>query len=118
LVIKKALVDLAVDTELKGETAVLHLRGEADLDSVPVLRDAMIGAVDQGAKNLVIDLSGLQFIDSTGLGTIVGGLRRVKERNGSFSIVATRNDFLKILKITGLDTIIPIFPTVEEALSA
>jgi anti-sigma B factor antagonist len=58
--------------------------------------------------NLVIDVSGLDFCDSTGLGTILGGLRRMREGGGELTITGARGVVLRLLQITGIDTIVPL----------
>ncbi|MRR11116.1 anti-sigma factor antagonist, partial [bacterium] len=65
--------------------------------------------------DILVDLDEVGFIDSSGLGVLVGGMRRVKERSGSLRLVCTRENILKIFRITGLDKVFPVFGTVAEA---
>ena len=66
-------------------------------------------------SNIIVDLQGVGFIDSSGLGVLVGALRRAKERSGSIRLVCDRDNVLKIFRITGLDKVFPIFDSVEDA---
>jgi len=64
---------------------------------------------------VIVDLGGVAFIDSSGLGVLVSALRRARERDGSVRIVCTRDNVLKIFRITGLDKVFPIFSDITEA---
>jgi anti-sigma B factor antagonist len=74
--------------------------------------------VDAGARNVVVDLGRVDFLDSTGLGVLVGALKRLRTVNGTFGLVCSKEPLLKIFRITALDQVFPIFPTVEAATSA
>jgi anti-sigma B factor antagonist len=109
-------MDLELDTQARGDASVLALRGEIDVYTAPRLRQAIVDLVDGGAKRIVVDMEKVDFLDSTGLGVLVEGLKRVKTREGSLSIVATQDKILKIFDITGLNKAFPIHPSVDDAL--
>lgn len=111
-------MDLDVDTARRGEASVLNLRGEIDVYTAPRLRQALIDLVDSGAKKIVVDMENVDFLDSTGLGVLVGSLKRVKGEDGTMAIVATQDKILKIFDITGLNKVFPMYESVEEAASA
>ena len=108
-------MDLDVETGTIDGAALLTLRGEIDVYTAPRLRQAIIDLVDGGANRIVVDMEKVDFLDSTGLGVLVGGLKRVKMKEGSLSIVTTQDKILKIFDITGLNKVFAIHPTVEAA---
>lgn len=108
-------MDLDVETSQVGAASVLTLRGEIDVYTAPRLRQAIIDLVDGGAAHIAVDMRGVDFLDSTGLGVLVGGLKRVKVKDGSLTIVTTQDKILKIFDITGLNKVFPIFDSVEAA---
>jgi anti-sigma B factor antagonist len=108
-------MDLDVETSIRGETTVLTLRGEIDVYTAPRLRQAIVDIVDGGAQRLVVDMEKVDFLDSTGLGVMVEGLKRMKGRDGTLSVVATQDKIVKIFDITGLNKSFDIFHSVDEA---
>jgi anti-sigma B factor antagonist len=111
-----ASVDLDLETTERGGVSVLSLRGEIDVYTAPLLRQAILDLIEKGRLDVVIDMQQVDFLDSTGLGVLVEGLKRVKTRDGMFSIVATQDKILKIFDITGLNKAFPIHGSVDEAL--
>ena len=109
-------MDLEVETQNRGAASVLVLRGEIDVYTAPRLRQAIVDLVDGGATRIVVDMEKVDFLDSTGLGVLVEGLKRVKTREGSLAIVATQDKILKIFDITGLNKAFPIHGSVDDAL--
>jgi anti-sigma B factor antagonist len=91
-----------------GAATVLYPRGELDLDTAPRLLAEVGRRVDLGARRLVVDLAGLTFVDSTGLGTIVGCWRRASRATATFELVNPSPYVVSTLKITGLDAILPV----------
>lgn len=74
--------------------------------------------VDKGNYQLVVDLDGVDFMDSTGLAVLVGGLKRVKEHKGSLALSCTNDSILRVLSLTGLNKVFPVHESVEAAVSA
>jgi anti-sigma B factor antagonist len=109
-------MDLEVETERRDDVTVLILRGEIDVYTAPRLRQTIVDLVDGGATRLVVDMEKVDFLDSTGLGVLVEGLKRVKNRDGNLSIVATQDKILKIFDITGLNKAFPIHASVDDAI--
>lgn len=108
-------VDLRIESSTNDGTAVLALRGEVDVYTAPKLKSSLIDLVDEGTYEIIVDLSEVDFIDSSGLGVLVGGLKRVKAREGSISLVCSQENILKIFRITGLNKVFPIYATLDEA---
>ena len=101
-----------------GNCRVLTAGGCLDLHSAPVLRDRLIELLDSGQRCLVLDLEGVEFLDSTGLGVLVGGLKRVRSHVGSLHLVCQREKILKVFRITGLTKVFPIHDSVADAIAA
>ena len=111
-------MELNLQSETHDSHTVVTVAGEIDVYTAPKLRERIVALVDQGQYNLVIDMSGVEFLDSTGLGVLVGGLNRVRAHDGSLSLVCADERILKIFRITGLTKVFPIHPSVDEAIPA
>ncbi len=110
--------DLSVAIRSEGDRTVVAVSGEIDVYTAPKLREHLIDLVSGGHYQLVVDLEGVDFLDSTGLGVLVGGLKRVRAHDGSLHLVCSQDRILKIFRITGLTKVFPIHASVTEALSA
>ena len=111
-------MELGIDVRKIESHAVVDVSGEIDVYTAPKLREKLIELVSEGTYDMVVNLEGVDFLDSTGLGVLVGALKRVKAHDGSLSIVCTQDKILKIFKITGLTKVFPIHSSVEEAAGA
>ncbi len=96
---------------------VVEVAGEIDVYTAPRLREVVVGAIEAGHTRLVIDIESVAFLDSTGLGVLVGALKRVRADNGSLDIVCTSERLLRIFGITGLDKIFGLHASVDEIVS-
>ena len=108
-------MDLSIDVRMEQEHAILEVNGEVDVFTAPKLREQLIDLVEQGQRNLVVSLEGVEFLDSTGLGVLVAGLKRVKVHDGSLAVVCTKEKILKIFRITGLTKVFPIHGSIDAA---
>ena len=97
---------------------VLEVKGEVDLYTSPALRERIVELVEEGQIRVIVDLQEVGFLDSSGLGALVGALKRVNERGGRLMLVCPEGSPLKVLTITGLDKIFPIHSSLDEALRA
>ncbi len=111
-------MDLTLSTRTEREHTVLAVSGEVDVYTAPALRDRIADLLDGGQHRLVIDLAGVEFLDSTGLGVLVAGLNRAREVGGSLSLVCPQERVLKLFRITGLDEVFTVHSTVDEALAS
>ena len=111
-------MDLTLATrELDGAT-VVAVGGEIDVYTAPKLRDKITELVAGGCYELVVDLEAVEFLDSTGLGVLVGGLKKVRAHDGMLRLVCTQDRLLKIFRITGLAKVFDIHDTAEAAATA
>jgi len=108
-------MELEIKVARDNGGCVVALEGEIDVYTAPRLKDALVEAIADGCSHVIIDLEKVAFIDSSGLGVLVGALRRAKERGGTVRLVCTREGILKIFRITGLDKVFPIFASRDEA---
>ena len=95
---------------------VISLSGEVDLYTAPEFKQQLLDVIDQGAKEVIVDLTNTTFIDSTTLGVLVGGVKRLRTNEGQLSLVCSDRNITKIFEITGLDRVFAIHPTLEAAL--
>ncbi len=108
-------MELGITTDRDGDVCSMTLVGEVDVYTAPRLKEELISAVQSGCSNVIVNMEEVGFIDSSGLGVLVSALRRARERDGVVRIVCTRDNILKIFRITGLDKVFPIFADAEEA---
>jgi anti-sigma B factor antagonist len=110
--------DLSVSVRAEGDRTVVAVSGEIDVYTAPKLREHLIDLVSSGQYKLIVDLESVDFLDSTGLGVLVGGLKRVRTHDGSLDLVCSQDRILKIFRITGLTKVFAIHASIGEALSA
>ena len=107
-----------ISTEQLGEgTYVIALSGEVDLYTAPEFKQQLLEVIGNGAKNVIVDFSSTTFIDSTTLGVLVGGVKRLRPNDGQLSLVCSDRNITKIFEITGLDRVFAIYGTRDEAVS-
>ena len=111
-------MDLSLETRDVDGRTIVAVGGEIDVYTAPKLRDKITELVAAGTYHLVVDMEAVEFLDSTGLGVLVGGLKRVRAHEGSLRLVCTQERILKIFRITGLTKVFPIHTSVEEAVAA
>ena len=113
----ESAVDLGISIEREGEALVAIPEGEVDVASASRLRDELLGALESRPPLLVVDLSQVTFLDSTGLAALVAVYRRASEQETAFALAAPTRIAGKVLSITGLDRAWPVFDSREEALA-
>lgn len=105
---------LEVGPDRNGCT-VLSVHGEVDVYTAPRLREKLVELVSEGKRRIVVDLEDVDFLDSTGLGVLVGGLKRLRSHDGDLILVCTQQRILKVFEITGLTKVFPIHDSVAAA---
>jgi anti-sigma B factor antagonist len=110
-------MDLGLDVSERDGYAVLTVRGEVDVYTAPKFREQLIELVAQGKQRIVVDLDAVDFLDSTGLGVLVGGLKRLRSHDGDLLLVCNQSRIRKVFEITGLTKVFSIYETVDAATS-
>jgi len=110
-------VNFEIRTEHDGDRCLIAVTGELDLYTAPELKTELGAAIDDGARHVIVDLSETTFIDSTTLGVLVGGVKRLRPAGGDVSLVCNERSITKIFEITGLDRVFTIVPTRAEAIA-
>ncbi|MCD0452512.1 STAS domain-containing protein [Actinocorallia sp. API 0066] len=106
-------MELQVSTASQAGHAVVSAVGELDLYTAPRLQQALQALLgEQELDRVVVDLSGVEFCDSTGMNVLLSGMKRVRERGGVFELAAPRPAVQRILQVTGLDTVFTVHDAV------
>jgi anti-sigma B factor antagonist len=101
--------------KLRDDAYLIALAGEVDLYTAPEFKQQLLEVVGQGGRDVVVDFTDTTFIDSTTLGVLVGGVKRLRPNGGQLSLVCNDRNITKIFEITGLDKVFPIYATRNEA---
>lgn len=109
-------MNFKMDTRtLEKELPVIELEGEVDVYTAPQLKQQIISILEGGAKTLAINLTKVDYLDSTALGVLIGGLKRMREKDGNMVLICPSPRIRRVFEITGLDKIFDIYNTEEEA---
>ncbi len=109
-------LSVEIKTEHDGNAIVYRLRGSLDFETAPSLRAALLEAADQGKHDIVVDLSHLEFLDSSGLGALIGAHKRALEHGGRLRLIISAGTIARLLTITGLMDVLAVYPSIEAAL--
>ncbi|HEY5258995.1 MAG TPA: STAS domain-containing protein [Candidatus Baltobacteraceae bacterium] len=107
--------ELHIDIKPEGETTVFALSGSLDLATSPAVRAALVDAAGSGTHDMIVDLTNVDFLDSTGLGALIGAQRRALEQHGRMRVVVTDGPIARLLNITGLVRVFSVYHTLEAA---
>jgi anti-sigma B factor antagonist len=110
-------VQLSVSQTSAGNVPILAVDGEVDVYSAPALKDRIGELIQSGQTTLIVDLSGVAFLDSTGLGALVEARAATTDAGGAMPIVCSQERILKLFTITGLDGVFTIHPNVGAAVA-
>jgi anti-sigma B factor antagonist len=113
----EVIVELGLESREVGSTSVVSVSGELDVFTAPQLEAILQKLVEQDRLEIVVDLSGVSFLDSTGLGAMVKALKWVKEKGGSLVVVAADERIVKVFKITGLDDVMSLTAELDPSLA-
>ncbi len=110
--------ELTIDIkkERTGGAQVFKLRGSLDVGTSPSVRAALSEAVSEGPHDIVVDLTNVEFLDSTGLGALIGAPRRALEHSGKVRLAVNDGPISRLLNITGLVRVFAVYPSLEDAL--
>ena len=110
-------MDLKLGHYTKDGIEVIDVEGKIDISTAPRLRELLIDLVSTDNCQLIVNMDKVEFLDSTGLGVLVGGLKRVRAHDGSLDLACTRERILKLFRITGLTKVFGIYETVNQAIA-
>jgi anti-sigma B factor antagonist len=111
------ILSIDVQTTPDGAAQIFVLRGSLDISTSPTVRAALLEAADRGQHEIIVDLSNLEFLDSTGLGALIGAHKRSRDHGGRLRLVVQEGQILRLLRITGLLTVFPVYITLDAALA-
>lgn len=111
-------MDVSVHSFEEGGRTVVQVGGEIDVYTAPVLRERLAAMHEAGHHDLVVDLRAVRFMDSTGLGVLIGVLKRTRLVGGRLVLVIDSERILKVFHITALTQVFDIYETLPEALAA
>jgi anti-sigma B factor antagonist len=103
---------------LRDDVGLVVLSGEVDIAMAPRFKEDLVALVEEGVKNVIVDLLAVTFIDSTALGVLIGGIRRLHPGGGRLVLVADGRPVMRALTLTGLDRVFTICSTREQAVAA
>lgn len=106
------------EESLAGDLIIIRLEGEVDLYAAPELKDHVNGAIERGKTKLILDLSQATFIDSTTLGILVSGMKRLRPRGGMLAVLCPDPTMARIFDITGLNRMFSVHDTLDAAIAA
>lgn len=109
---------LSVSTTERDDVVIVTVSGEVDVYTAPQLRSALEERIAAGHTRIVVDLKDVGFLDSTGLGVLVGRLKALKKLEGWLRVVCTDERILRLFGITGLDRVLAVHDTVDAAVAA
>ncbi len=109
--------DLSIHVHVVDDVQVFELTGSLDIATSPTVRAALTSASERESHRLIVDLIGVEFLDSTGLGALIGAQRRAKEFGGEVRLVAKEGQILRLLRITGLLKVFAVYPTLDAAVA-
>lgn len=111
-------MDFRIDSEqADGGIAIITVDGELDLYTAPRLKEQLLAVIGDGTLKIVIDMAGVHFIDSSALGVLIGGVKRLKPNDGRMVLVSIDENVNWIFQITGLTSVFDIYGTRDEALT-
>ena len=111
-------VALSVLTRSTDGCVVVTVAGDVDISTSPDLRAALSGAIADGIRAIVVDLSAVSFVDSTALGVLVGAYTALRNTGGRLALVNDHEAVLKVLRITALDDVLGVHPTLDDAVAS
>ena len=110
-------IEFSVDNRrIADDRHIVAVTGEIDLFTAPEFKQHVAAPIDEGVAHVVIDLTNTTFIDSSSLGVLIGAHRRLKLRGGSLAIVCSNEAIVKTFRVTGLDGVFTLVPTIDDAL--
>ena len=111
-------MDLRLSVTEQDGVMVLAAQGEIDVSTAPALRQELVELAAAGSGSVVVDLQGVDFLDSTGLGVLVSGLKRFRTGGSDLLLVVTSPRIGKVFEITGLTQVFSMHESLDDAVAA
>lgn len=108
-------MEVSVTSRERGDCTIVEVAGEIDVYTASVLREKLADLIDADHTDLVVDLRGVGFLDSTGLGVLVGALKKVRGLGGRLRLVIDQEKVMKVFRITALTQVFTIHDSLEDA---
>ena len=105
------------ESSAPGGVRTFRVSGDVDFGVAPELKKRIIGRIEAGDRQIVIDLTDTGFVDSTAIGVLVGALKRLHDQGGSLAVVCDNEDVRNIFAVVGLENVIPLHRSQEDALA-
>jgi anti-sigma B factor antagonist len=103
--------------QTEGGVTVVAPTGRLDVAGAPALKDAISDLARNGPPKVVLDMEGITFVDSTGLGSVIAALKQIRKQQGELRLAAPNQQVRVVLELTTLDKVFPYFATLEDALA-
>ena len=110
-------MDVSVTSRTDGDRTVVDVTGEIDVYTAPLLREELASLIDSEHTDLVVDLTKVGFMDSTGLGVLVGALKKVRTLGGDLRLVIDQEKILKVFRITALTQVFTMHSSIDESVA-
>lgn len=107
-------MDLGLDVSEHGDWSVVRVAGEIDIATAPALRERLMALTARRSPRVVVDMGDVDFIDSTGLGVLIGVLKRVRSYGGELHLVCDVDRVVRVFEITGLDAVFTLHSSMDE----
>ena len=109
---------MVVKTDKTGQTLIVKIEGDLDLNTAPAFREAVEEklAYYENLKNIVVDFSEVTFLDSSGLGVLLGRFKHITQIGGKMGLVGVKSQLIKVLELSGILRIMELFDTKDEAI--
>jgi anti-sigma B factor antagonist len=109
---------LVTRTRERDGLPILEVKGEIDVFTAPLFKQAVVNLVSEGNRHLFLDMSGVEFMDSSGFGTLLGATKRLRPEGGSMHLFACSPTIERMLHLIRLDMIVGVHPNEEEAIAS
>lgn len=106
-------MNLTINIDEKNKQAIMTLKGEIDIYTAPKLKEQLNELVGESKADVIVDLKGVTYMDSTGLGTFVSGLKHAKESDAKLKLIRANDRLIRLFQVTGLDSVIDV-QSIEE----
>ncbi len=107
---------MKIDKFEKGDVTVVVPHGSLDIDTRKLFKDVLIGLIDTGATAILVDLSAVDFMTSTGLAALLSTAMRLEEVSGKFAVCSLNENVMRVFEISGFSKIMNVYPSADSAL--